>query len=104
MNYNVQIGFALCCWNTPLLSRSLDQHESRRCSGLTHCVVERAYRVRPVRILVSVSLVANGLLDSYSLPIRVQFISDNEWQSGAAPRAHLLAMAHHPHRAVRVDP
>src|SRR5260370_22713079 len=100
MNYNVQIGFALCCWNTPLLSRSLDQHESRRCSGLTHCVLERAYRVRPVRILVSVSLVANGLLDFYSLPIRVQFISYNDWQRGAARRARLPAMRYTSHRAL----
>src|SRR5258708_7929327 len=42
---NVQVGFALRRRNAPLLSGSLNQHESRRCSRLTHRVVERTYRV-----------------------------------------------------------
>src|SRR4029077_20779048 len=56
MDNNMQIGFALRCRNTPLLSRSLNQHESRRCSRSTHRVVERADRVRSICILVTVSL------------------------------------------------
>src|SRR4029077_20887947 len=89
--------------NTPLLSRGLNQHESRRCSRLTHRIIERAYRMRSVRILVTVSAVAKRLLDLHSLPIRVQFIGDNERQRGAACRAHLRATSHNPHLAVRAD-
>src|SRR6266481_5703799 len=45
VDHDVQVGFALRCRNTPLLRRRLNQHGSRRCSRLTHRVVERTYRV-----------------------------------------------------------
>src|ERR1700704_792510 len=78
MHNNMQIGFTLSCRDTPLMGGSLNQHESRRCPRFAHRVVERADRMRPVSILVTVSLIADGLLNFYALPIRIQFISDNQ--------------------------
>src|SRR6267142_270399 len=97
------MGYALRSGYAPLLGRSLNQHESGGCSRLAHSVVERAYRVRAVRVLVAVSDVAKTLLNLYSLPIRVQLIGNNERQCGAACGAHLRATGHDPYRAVRID-
>src|SRR6267142_5513241 len=97
------MGYALRSGYAPLLGRGLNQHEPRGCSRLAHSVVERAYRVRAVRVLVTVSDVAKTLLYLYSLPIRVQFIGDNERECSAACGAHLGAAGHDPHRSVPVD-
>src|ERR1700676_5140314 len=59
--------------------------------------------MRSIGILVTISLVADGLLDLHSLPIRVQFIGDNERQRRAACRAHLRTRSHDPHGAVGID-
>src|SRR5258705_10055247 len=97
------MGNALGSGYAPLLGRGLNQHESRGCSRLAHCVVEGADRVRAVRVLITVSDVAKTLLYLYSLPIRVQFIGNNERQCRAACGAHLRATGHNPYRAVRID-
>jgi hypothetical protein len=59
--------------------------------------------MRAIGVLVTVSLVRNGLLDLHPFPIRIQFIGDNQRQTRADRRAHLRAMRYDPHRAVRVD-
>ena len=85
------------------MSRGSDQHKSGRRSRFAHRVVIRADRVRSICVLVAVSFVANGLLDLYALPIRVQFISDDQGQRRTASGAHLRTMGHDPHCAVRID-
>src|SRR5208282_4260021 len=85
---------ALRCGNSPLLSRSLNQHESRRCSGLAHRILERPDGVRSIGILVTITLVADGLLDLDALPIRVQFICDNDASRQKCAPAHIFNAAH----------
>src|SRR6202008_3556146 len=57
----------------------------------------------PILSLVAVTPVADGLLDFYSVPIRVQFVGNYEWQGRAACRTHLRAMGHDPNGAVGIN-
>ena len=50
--------------------------------------------MRSIGVLVAIARVADGLFDFYPLPVRIQFIRQNERDGSAAAGAHLRAVRH----------
>ena len=57
-------------------------------------VVKAADRMRSVRVLISIARVADRLFEFHPLPVRIQFIGQNQWDRSAAAGAHLRAVRH----------
>ena len=93
MNDHVQIGLALRYRHSPLLGRGLGQHQARRGSRLAHTVVKAANGMRSVGVLISVPRVTDRLFEFHPLPVRIQFVRQNERDRSAAAGTHLRAVA-----------
>src|SRR3979490_2175583 len=58
--------------------------------------------MRAIRVLITVAGVADGLIDFYSFPIGIKFISDYHRECGTNHRTHLRTMRHDMHAAICV--
>ena len=89
--------------HAPLLGRGLHQHDAGRSAGLAasrqkSCGWNANRRCSGRRIGI-----ADRLIDLHALPVRIQFVRDNQRQRRANYGAHLRAMSNDAHRAVRLD-
>src|SRR5258708_15830814 len=59
--------------------------------------------MRAVRILISIALIADGLLELHALPIGFEFIGQDKRDRRADSRSHLRAMRDDENRPVRIN-
>src|SRR5258708_35650943 len=59
--------------------------------------------MRAVRILISIALIADGLLELHALPIGFEFIGQDKRERRADSRSHLRAMRDDENPSVRIN-
>ena len=59
--------------------------------------------MRSIGVLIAIAWVADGLIDFYSFPVGIQFVSNYHRQGSTNHRTHLRTMRHNIHRAISVD-
>ena len=99
----VEAGLALGDRHLPLGRGGLDEHDARRCAGLTEGVEEVADGLRSVGVLVAIPRVADALFDLDARPVGIELVGGDHRERGADAGPHLRAVRHDMHRAVGID-
>src|ERR1700724_1760478 len=74
VNYHMQLCRTLRGRCVPSLRGGRDQHPARRSTAFSQSVEKASYGMRAVRVLISISLIANRLVDFHALPVGVELV------------------------------
>ena len=86
-----------------MLGGGAHEHQATGGSGDAHGFEELANGVRAVGVLRAIAGIADGLLKLHALPVGVEFVGDDQRQTGATGGAHLRAMRNDVDSAIGVD-
>src|SRR5262249_53410109 len=99
----VGAGGAFRFGHTPFLCSSAHEHQSCGGASFAQRVEGPTNGVGTVGVLVAVLFIAHRLHDFHSIPVGVEFVSDDAGKSGLAAAAHFGAVRDGVDRAVGVD-
>src|SRR5580704_9439014 len=103
MHYCMKVCLTLTDGHSPLLSRGLNEHHPRDSAGQPHHIEKASDGMRTVSVLVAVPRIADRLINLHTLPVGIQFVSQNHGKSRANYRAHFRAMSDNPDSSVSLD-
>src|SRR5580692_10121721 len=103
MHHCMKVCLALIDGHSPLLSCGLNKHDPRGSAGEPHHIEKASDGMRTVRVLVAVSRIADRLINLHTLPVGIQFVSQNHGKSRANYGAHFRAMSDNPDSSVSLD-
>ncbi len=98
-----RIRHALRLRHSPLRGCRANQHQSRRRSCFPQWIEKFPHRMRSIRVLRSIFLVAISLDHRHPAPVRIQFIRQNARQARAHSIPHLRTVRHDQHRPVALN-
>src|ERR1700751_3361053 len=103
MNHRMKVRLTLTDRYSPTLRSGPNDHEAGGGAGQPHNIKKASHGMRTVGILIAVSRVTDRLIDFYASPVGIQFVGNDQGQSGSDYSSHFRSMRDNPDSSVRLD-